>query len=133
MYLSFLSTCRTTSLIPARRKITTQINSKQISTQTTTTSQKIYIPICAMSLRAQKEGGIAHAGQPIAITPKQSYKTRASKIPQPLQFPLVVLLSLTTSSLLSSLLVPFLGNESMRRVAKTPNGLELSVLLGWRM
>lgn len=86
-----------------------------------------------MSLRVRREGGLSHTSQPVLVTQKQSHKARVSKIPQPLQFPLVVLLSFTTSSLLSSLLVPFFGNESLRRVTKTPSGWELGALLVWRI
>jgi len=85
-----------------------------------------------MSLRVRKDGAVVPAGQSALVAQSQKPKSRASKIPQPLQFPLVVLLSFTTSSLLSSL-VPTLGNESLRRVTKTPNGYELAVLLGWRV
>lgn len=88
--------------------------------------------ICAMSLRVQREGRVAHTSQPVPIIPVHKQKIRVSKIPKSLQFPLVVLLSFTTSSLLSSL-VPTLGNESLRRVTKTPNGWELGALLGWRV
>jgi len=87
---------------------------------------------CAMSLRERREGGVAHTIQPVLLSQKQKQKTRESKIPQALQFPLVVLLSFTSSSLLSSL-VPTFGNESLRRVTKTPDGWELGFLLGWRV
>ncbi|KAG9241899.1 hypothetical protein BJ878DRAFT_544778 [Calycina marina] len=87
-----------------------------------------------MSLRVRRDSVVStSAGEPILVAQSFTKKlSKKSKIPKPLQFPLVVLLSFTVSSLLGTL-VPVAGNESLRRVTKTPDAVGLAVLLGWRV
>jgi len=68
---------------------------------------------------------------PATELPK-SYFSPTSKIPAPLRFPLLVLISLTSSSLLYSLASEYTAGD-LSSVSKSLNGWwEITGLLGWK-
>ncbi len=57
---------------------------------------------------------------------------RPSKIPPPLRFPLVAVLSMTLSGLLYSLLADLTTAQLVNVIRRNESWLEVGALLGWR-
>jgi hypothetical protein len=67
-----------------------------------------------------------------AVVHQGNARLHASKLPRPIQFPLVVILSLSSSALLYSLAAEYTAGE-LAAVSRSLNEWwEIGVLVGWR-
>jgi hypothetical protein len=72
------------------------------------------------------------AGKAVAVVHQGGATLRASKLPRPIQFPLVVILSLSSSALLYSFTAEYTAGELATISRSLNEWWEVGALVGWR-
>jgi hypothetical protein len=72
------------------------------------------------------------ADQAVAVVHQGDTPLRASKLPRPIQFPLVVILSLSSSALLYSFTADYTAGELATISRSLNERWEVGALVGWR-
>lgn len=72
------------------------------------------------------------ASKALAVVHQGDAPLRASKLPRPIQFPLVVILSLSSSALLYSFAVEYSATELAATSRSLNEWWEVGALIGWR-